>query len=313
MARSSRSANSSRRSQRAHVQSRRLTDAMNNAAEERTAKEARQAEATERSQNRARDKEAAMTVEQAGDSDEIQQLRALIHAVQARCDAAEQELSTTRAQLEHNNTFASGGSASTSNNMIGEQNPIIIPRPSRTSQTSIHDIRCHMDLKGPEHDLEWARVRAVVREYLISGRIEWDLGWKAQSTQRLGKIYDAIEEKFPALRRFRSSWATEYLTRNAFNNHKTYETCKNDKTKYRGKNKWIRKLAIANREQHISSKSCNNLDNTSMDGADSEGMGDISMSDNSSDNSSDNNDNDSANTGSELQSSPAPMLTDEEL
>ncbi|KAF8869328.1 hypothetical protein BD779DRAFT_1682335 [Infundibulicybe gibba] len=221
---------------RKRIQSQRQRDATKNATEERTKKANKRARAAERAKTQAQNRAAATTVQQASDNDEIQRLR---DEAQAERNAAEQELSTVQAQLESHD-------APTSNTNQGS-----IPRPSRIDSVSIEVLRRYMDLEGSEHDIEWARIRSVVRDFLRAGRIEWTLRWKDQSTRRLAKIYDAIEDQLPALRRFRGSWATEYLTKGTFNNHKTYETCKNDGSKYRGKMKQAYRKAAALRANGV--------------------------------------------------------------
>ncbi|KAF8874340.1 hypothetical protein BD779DRAFT_1678771 [Infundibulicybe gibba] len=241
---------------RTRNKSRRARDAISNAMEERANKEARQARTMQRAQIRAQNRTAATTVEQAGDSDEVQQLKALLHTAQAERAAAEQELSTIQAQLERHD-------ASTSSVDDGS-----IPRPSRINSVTIALLRQHMDLEGPEHKIEWDRMRSVIRDFLRAGRVEWTLRWKDQPARRLAKIYDAIEDELPVLRRFRGSWATEYLSRSAFSNHKTYETCKDDGLKYRGKTKRIYRAAVALRKRHARSSV------VSSDSSDSEIDGD---------------------------------------
>lgn len=45
------------------------------------------------------------------------------------------------------------------------------------------------------------------------------------------------EDIEPVLRRFRNSWATEYLAKEAFSSHKSYEFCKGNDETYRGKHR----------------------------------------------------------------------------
>ncbi|KAF8880389.1 hypothetical protein BD779DRAFT_1473849 [Infundibulicybe gibba] len=122
----------------------------------------------------------------------------------------------------------------------------------RMNRVTTKLIRRHMGLEGVEHKAEWTDIRSTVREYLRAGHIQWSLGWKEQLALKLGKIYNAIEAEVPALQRFRSSWATEYLAKTSFASHKSYETCKNDGSKYRGKHRRICAQAAAHRKRHTS-------------------------------------------------------------
>ncbi|KAF8871342.1 hypothetical protein BD779DRAFT_1478287 [Infundibulicybe gibba] len=221
---------------RARRQSRHQIDATNNAMEERADRDDRRARATARANARAQNRVAARTVEQAGDDNEVQQLRALLYAAEAERDAAERELLTVQAELDRDAPDI-------------DDEPI--PRPSRISNSSVRLLRHHMNLVGSEHDIEWIRMRSVIRDYLRAGRIQWGLRWKEQPTRRLSKIYDAIEDDLPVLRRFQNSWATEYLAKNSFNGHKTYERCKDDGSRYRGKVKRIYKNAVALHKRRV--------------------------------------------------------------
>ncbi|KAF8879027.1 hypothetical protein BD779DRAFT_1676565 [Infundibulicybe gibba] len=207
-----------RHSDRRRISTQRWKDAMDNIAEDRAAKAARRAKATEQRKIRAQHEAAAATVVRASDTDEVQQLKELLHKLQSTLSATEEELSTARAQIEENNCADSD---------VEERS---IPRPVRMDSISTRLLRRYMDLEGAEHQSEWINIRATVRRFLQVGRIEWSRGWKEQGSLKLGKIYDAIEAE------------------NAFSNHKTYEVCKNDGSKYRGKVKRIRGQAAAHRK-----------------------------------------------------------------
>ncbi|KAF8868012.1 hypothetical protein BD779DRAFT_1684884 [Infundibulicybe gibba] len=210
-----------RRSGRSRTQSRRQRDALDNLTEERAAKVTKRAKASKRAKDRAQHDAAAATV--------------------AVLSATEEELSAARAQMESNNAPAAADG--------GDE---LIPRPKRMNRVTTKLIRRHMGLEGVEHKAEWTDIRSTVREYLRAGRIQWSLGWKEQPALKLGKIYNAIEAEVPVLQRFRSSWVTEYLAKTSFAGHKSYETCKNDGSKYRGKHRRICAQAAAHRKRHTS-------------------------------------------------------------
>ncbi|KAF8873268.1 hypothetical protein BD779DRAFT_1477100 [Infundibulicybe gibba] len=230
----------SRRSGRNRIQSRRQRDALDNLTEERAARAAKRAKTSERADRRAQHNAAANTVVRPSDNEEMQRLKELLHSTQAILSATEEELSAARAQVESSNALAADG---------GDE---LIPRPKRMDHVNIKRIRRYMNLEGDEHKDEWTNIRSTVREYLRAGRIQWSLGWKEQKSLKLGKIYNAIEAEVPALRRFRGSWATEYLAKHSFGSHRSYETCKNDGSKYRGKFKRLRAQAAAYRKQRTS-------------------------------------------------------------
>lgn len=83
-------------------------------------------------------------------------------------------------------------------------------------------------------------------------RIDWGSDWKGQQNRKLAKLFDAVsppshtrchesttspqvEEAEPSLRCFQNQWAVEYLAKEVFTNRKTYTSCRDNPTTYRGR------------------------------------------------------------------------------
>ncbi|KAL1686981.1 hypothetical protein GGG16DRAFT_63211 [Schizophyllum commune] len=113
--------------------------------------------------------------------------------------------------------------------------PDSIPRPKNMNKIKISDIREKLNLMGEENKPEWLDLRQVVRDMTTAGFIDWALNWRSQKSKKLGKIYDAVEENVPALRRFHNQWGTELLVKEFFQTHKTYKSCIKNPRSYRAK------------------------------------------------------------------------------
>ncbi|KAK7041022.1 hypothetical protein R3P38DRAFT_2768433 [Favolaschia claudopus] len=154
---------------------------------------------------RARQAEDALIVERPNDSDEVRQLRASLARARGERDAAE---AATGAQ-----------------------------EPTRTLPPSLA-------LNGCDADSGWtARPRIgsgmtfgkqrQVRRFMDAGLLQLDKNWKGQDSRQLLKIYDAIEDVFPPLKRCTNHWAAEFLVHDSFSAQKTYESCKEKEGTYR--------------------------------------------------------------------------------
>ncbi|KAF8173006.1 hypothetical protein K438DRAFT_1847436 [Mycena galopus ATCC 62051] len=81
----------------------------------------------------------------------------------------------------------------------------------------------------------WSALRACIRDCLRAARLNWDSNWKSQSTTKLGYAFNAIEDDFPELRRFEGQWAVNRITKDVWDNHKTYINCADNPSTYIGR------------------------------------------------------------------------------
>ncbi|KAK7006862.1 hypothetical protein R3P38DRAFT_2554909 [Favolaschia claudopus] len=160
---------------------------------------------------RARQAEDALIVERPNDSDEVRQLRASLARARGERDAAE---AATGAQ-EPTRTLPA------------------IPRPERTSDLTIGGLRRRLGMDGSSADRKWNDLRVQVRRFMDAGLLQLDKNWKGQDSRQLLKIYDAIEDVFPPLKRCTNHWAAEFLVHDSFSAQKTYESCKEKEGTYR--------------------------------------------------------------------------------
>ncbi|KAJ7197440.1 hypothetical protein GGX14DRAFT_572830 [Mycena pura] len=91
-----------------------------------------------------------------------------------------------------------------------------IPRPRNASKLGV-DI------------LEWNAIHTVVRDALSSAQL-----WKAQSPSKLAMVYNAVEEKFPVLRRCEGQWGIDRLAKQTWSNRKSYQSCISNPGTYHG-------------------------------------------------------------------------------
>ncbi|KAL0563561.1 hypothetical protein V5O48_018504 [Marasmius crinis-equi] len=150
------------------------------------------------------------------DSDEIRQLKEQLEAAQAEARVAMEKMANMDAVKEKAKQTVASES---------------VKRPSNLSKITVRDIRRHLGLEGRDHDREWHRICSTLRRCFAAGRIDWSAGWKGQKLQRLGRIYDVVDKAFPPMRRFENQWATEFLAKEYFASHKTYDKCADDPNK----------------------------------------------------------------------------------
>ncbi|KAJ7824185.1 hypothetical protein B0H14DRAFT_2597421 [Mycena olivaceomarginata] len=75
--------------------------------------------------------------------------------------------------------------------------------------------------------------------------LNWGENWKSQQSDKLSKAYNAIEEAFPETRRFKGQWAIDRTVKQFRDNHKTYWSCVNNESTYRGRQVAARRAACA--------------------------------------------------------------------
>ncbi|KAJ7242218.1 hypothetical protein C8J57DRAFT_1367753 [Mycena rebaudengoi] len=208
------------------------------AQETRDAKAAKEKSLKEKKLKQARRKvlkqrqhESSLTVDRPEDTPEIRELRAALARAQGERNAAEAGAAGTRHRQ---------GPADRS-----------IARPRNMAKTTIRDIRSQLDLTGNKNDQAWADLRADVRRFMDAGMLDLSMGWKEQDNRRLAKVYDAIEDAHPELRRFRAQWATAFLVHESFGAQRTYKNCKGKDGSYRARSREARLTRLERLEYMI--------------------------------------------------------------
>ncbi|KAL1755023.1 hypothetical protein FB107DRAFT_214552 [Schizophyllum commune] len=191
-----------------------------------------------RKEQRDEAEQRALVVEQDDESEKVRRLEgACAHRIErdAAVHAAEQQ--STASKVTTNDPA-----------------PDSIPRPKNMNKVKISDVREKLDLAGDENKPEWLDLRQVIRDMTTAGFIDWTLNWRSQKSKKLGKIYDAVEENVPALRRFHNQWGTELLVKEFFQTYKTYKSCIKNPKSYRAK------VARARAQRHLAQRRANAQD-----------------------------------------------------
>ncbi|KAL1754434.1 hypothetical protein FB107DRAFT_215781 [Schizophyllum commune] len=186
------------------------------AARQRARKE--KAEKKKRKQMRRAERARRLAVEQEGDGEELRKVREALARVTQERDAAVEANSNL-----HNPPPSPSPTADS------------IRRPHRVSNVTIEEIREHLGLDGQEHKSEWSDLRRATRSYMLQGGLDITKDWTEQSGLKLIKIYDALEEYHPPLRRFKNQWATAVLVHKTFQGQHSYYNTKDKKGTYRYK------------------------------------------------------------------------------
>ncbi|KAL0063866.1 hypothetical protein AAF712_009219 [Marasmius tenuissimus] len=178
-------------------------------------------------------------VQRPNDCEEIRALKERAQAAEAQAKTAHEELAKmmfTQAQ-------------STPNHPTNEE---LIPRPGNLNHVKVKDLRRLLQLEGRENNCQWNRIRTTIRTCIHAAHMEWGSNWKGQKSRRLSRIYDAVDEAVPAMRRFKNQWATELLARDYFSGHKTYENCVDNPTTYRGRARSAKTSSTPSQSPHRS-------------------------------------------------------------
>ncbi|KAJ7488651.1 hypothetical protein B0H11DRAFT_2012458 [Mycena galericulata] len=177
-----------------------------------------------------RQNESALTAERPDDTAQVRELRAALARARGERKAAEARARTHRSHRTQGPEDRS------------------IARPRNMAKVTINDIRNELDLAGAENDQQWADIRGDVRRFMDAGMLDLKLGWKEQDNRRLGKVYNAIEDAYPELRRFRAQWATTFLVHESFGAQRTYKNCKGKDGSFRMR---MRKTRMSQRERRL--------------------------------------------------------------
>ncbi|KAJ7656077.1 hypothetical protein DFH06DRAFT_942654, partial [Mycena polygramma] len=169
---------------------------------------------------RERQNETALTAPHPDDTAQVRELRAALARAQGERNAAESGAHGPR---------RTSGPADRS-----------IERPRNMAKVTIDSIRRALDLAGDEHDQRWADIRVYVRRFMDPGMIDLKRGWKEQDNRRLGKVYKAVRDAYPELRRFYGQWGTMFLVHESFGSRRTYKNCKRKDGSYRNRTRQAR-------------------------------------------------------------------------
>ncbi|KAJ7256668.1 hypothetical protein C8J57DRAFT_1472945 [Mycena rebaudengoi] len=103
-----------------------------------------------------------------------------------------------------------------------------LPRPKRVSEVTMAEIQDELGFDK----LKWIDLRSYTRDCLSAARLNPKLNWKAQDPSKLGMAYNAIEADFPQLRRFEGKWGVERITKDTWDNRKSYKKCRDNPATY---------------------------------------------------------------------------------
>ncbi|KAJ7268902.1 hypothetical protein C8J57DRAFT_1227673 [Mycena rebaudengoi] len=91
-----------------------------------------------------------------------------------------------------------------------------IPRPANASKVTMSELR---KIIGVDK-LTWNAIHTATRNTLSSTRLNLEHNWKAQKPAKLAMAYNAVEEKFPALRRCEGQWGIDRIAKQNWANRK---------------------------------------------------------------------------------------------
>ncbi|KAJ7610198.1 glycosyl hydrolases family 31-domain-containing protein [Roridomyces roridus] len=106
-----------------------------------------------------------------------------------------------------------------------------IPVPPHASSAKLGDIKSQLRYTPKQ----WRALRSCARDSIRGACLNWDRGWKAQSTTKLGTVYKVIEDDFPELRRFEGQWAVNRIVKDVWDNRKMYINCADNINTYIGR------------------------------------------------------------------------------
>ncbi|KAJ7195772.1 hypothetical protein GGX14DRAFT_674316 [Mycena pura] len=110
--------------------------------------------------------------------------------------------------------------------------PVVNTLPStNASKVKMEDLQEQLGADS----LEWNPIHTVVRDALSSAQLNPGCNWKAQNPSKLAMAYNAVEEKFLALRRCEGQYGVDRLAKQAWSNRKSYQTCVSNPGTYHGR------------------------------------------------------------------------------
>ncbi|KAJ7430029.1 hypothetical protein FB451DRAFT_1382737 [Mycena latifolia] len=153
------------------------------------------------------------------EADRIARLEAELTAMKEQRDRANEALRTERlrgpAPTERLSTAAND----------------FIPRPSNASKVKMAALQ---EMLGIDH-VTWNAIHTSTRDALSAARPDYDRNWKAQKPDKFAMAYNAVEEKFPVLRRCEGQWGIDRIAKQIWGNRKSYQNCVRDPSTYHGR------------------------------------------------------------------------------
>ncbi|KAJ6586515.1 hypothetical protein DFH09DRAFT_1359802 [Mycena vulgaris] len=116
-----------------------------------------------------------------------------------------------------------------------------IPRPSNASKVKMGALQ---EMLSIDH-VTWNAIHTSTRDALSAARPDYDRNWKAQKPDKFAMAYNAVEEKFPVLRRCEGQWGIDRIAKQIWGNRKSYQNCVRDPSTYHGRR-------AADRRTHLS-------------------------------------------------------------
>ncbi|KAJ7213831.1 hypothetical protein GGX14DRAFT_563407 [Mycena pura] len=160
----------------------------------------RKGKSTPSRQPRRRDRlEDSTNTQQHGDGDpweRIRELEAALQATKARADRAEQATEQP----------------------LVEETAEKIPWPAILSAMTMEEIQDKLRIEKQV----WNAIRTFIRHKLHAARLDWDKGWKAQDSTKLGLVSRAANDQFPVLKRCDRCWATSRIMKQCWDNMKDF-------------------------------------------------------------------------------------------
>ncbi|KAI0264691.1 hypothetical protein BC834DRAFT_843968 [Gloeopeniophorella convolvens] len=187
-------------------------------AAQRHAKQARKAQGQLRKDDRERRRAGDVGVEQDNDSEIIKELKAANRRLRQERNAALR--------------VADEKSACTSHSADTASQQTTIARPKNLDHVKIADLREMLGLAGPEHKSEWNNLRASIASQIAGAHLDTSQTFAKQEKSRLALLFNSIERKHPALRKFAVSWVTERLCKETYNKHRYYANSKDREGSY---------------------------------------------------------------------------------
>ncbi|KAI0268889.1 hypothetical protein BC834DRAFT_1031839 [Gloeopeniophorella convolvens] len=123
-------------------------------------------------------------------------------------------------------------SACTSHSADTASQQTTIARPKNLDHVKIADLREMLGLAGPEHKSEWNNLRASIASQIAGAHLDTSQTFAKQEKSRLALLFNSIERKHPALRKFAVSWVTERLCKETYNKHRYYANSKDREGSY---------------------------------------------------------------------------------
>lgn len=162
-----------------------------------------------------------MDVEQDDDTDEVRRLR--------------EENARLKAQRDE----AIAGEAAVRQQAMAPRSEDIEPdsvdRPHNISRFTMMRARELLGIPGEEGDEEWRDLRQKIRDYMFLADLKQGGGWRAAKPRKIGKFYDAVEESYPKLRKFKGQWLTQVIAKDTYHSWAAYQRQKRNPSSARSR------------------------------------------------------------------------------